>query len=356
MNQKIWSSLTAALLTTAFGITLPGHTAPVQPGADPDLEEQSLLATKLPLEVVNSTPQSSSDVLVTEYQSRRIADENENSPTKVYTHQWQGYLAATVYVNQIPVITFIGSTPLRSEDRKLVEEVEIPQTLYSNEGNQEIASNSSAYKNVSQDDPVWRATSLAARINQLSKDNIDARTIVVSWEEQRNSFIIKVGEEELVAFDQKTMLPDTTSDRAEDARQATNRLRRLLGNAAPLREVIGLPQQQPQRKTPTRQVAINRAGSQRGMASWYGPGFHGRRSASGERFNQNAMTAAHRSLPFGTMVRVTNLNNGRTAVVRINDRGPFIRGRVIDLSAGAARAIGMLNSGVAPVQLEIIER
>lgn len=91
-----------------------------------------------------------------------------------------------------------------------------------------------------------------------------------------------------------------------------------------------------------------------GMASWYGPGFHGRRTASGERFNSGAMTAAHRNLPFGTQVRVTNLNNGRSVVVRINDRGPFIRGRVIDLSAEAARAIGMLRPGVAPVRIEVI--
>ncbi|NEO30134.1 MAG: septal ring lytic transglycosylase RlpA family protein [Symploca sp. SIO3C6] len=92
----------------------------------------------------------------------------------------------------------------------------------------------------------------------------------------------------------------------------------------------------------------------RGIASWYGPGLHGRRSASGERFNQHAMTAAHRSLPFGTHVRVTNLNNGRSVVVRINDRGPFTRGRVIDLSAAAAGALRMKQAGTAPVQVEIV--
>jgi rare lipoprotein A len=92
----------------------------------------------------------------------------------------------------------------------------------------------------------------------------------------------------------------------------------------------------------------------RGMASWYGPGFHGRRSASGERFNQNALTAAHRNLPFGTKVRVTNLNNGRSVVVRINDRGPFVGGRIIDLSAGAAKMLGMIQSGVAPVEVEVV--
>ena len=86
-----------------------------------------------------------------------------------------------------------------------------------------------------------------------------------------------------------------------------------------------------------------------GMASWYGPGFHGRRTASGERFNTNALTAAHRTLPFGTRVRVVNRRTGRSVVVRINDRGPFAHGRVIDLSRAAAQTIGL--SGVAPVIL-----
>ena len=92
------------------------------------------------------------------------------------------------------------------------------------------------------------------------------------------------------------------------------------------------------------------------MASWYGPGFHGRRTANGEVYNQNALTAAHRSLPFGTKVRVTNVNTGSSVIVRINDRGPFSGGRVIDLSAAAARVIGMLRSGVAPVRIEILGR
>lgn len=93
-----------------------------------------------------------------------------------------------------------------------------------------------------------------------------------------------------------------------------------------------------------------------GKASWYGPGFHGRLTANGERYNQNAMTAAHRYLKFGTRVKVTNLNNGRSVIVRINDRGPFIKGRVIDLSAAAARSINMINSGVAPVEVTILGR
>lgn len=80
-------------------------------------------------------------------------------------------------------------------------------------------------------------------------------------------------------------------------------------------------------------------------ASWYGPGFHGRKTASGERFNQYAMTAAHKTLPLGTHVRVRNLANDRSVVVKINDRGPYAAGRSIDLSRGAASAIGMRGVG-----------
>lgn len=92
---------------------------------------------------------------------------------------------------------------------------------------------------------------------------------------------------------------------------------------------------------------------QTGQASWYGPGFNGRRTASGSRFNQNAMTAAHRTLPFGTMVKVTNHRNQKSCVVKINDRGPYAHGRIIDLSKGAAQAIGI--TGVGKVTLEVVK-
>lgn len=91
-----------------------------------------------------------------------------------------------------------------------------------------------------------------------------------------------------------------------------------------------------------------------GVASWYGGKFHGRRTASGETYNMHALTAAHPSLPFGTEVIVTNRNNGRSVVVRINDRGPFTGGRIIDLSHQAASRIGMVNSGTASVIVEVI--
>lgn len=93
-----------------------------------------------------------------------------------------------------------------------------------------------------------------------------------------------------------------------------------------------------------------------GVASWYGSEFAGRRTASGERFNPAGYTAAHRTLPFGTKVRVTNKRNGKSVVVTINDRGPFIRGRIIDLSSAAAGVIGMKSAGVAPVTVERIAK
>ncbi|OXY82362.1 septal ring lytic transglycosylase RlpA family protein [Oceanimonas doudoroffii] len=92
-----------------------------------------------------------------------------------------------------------------------------------------------------------------------------------------------------------------------------------------------------------------------GQASYYGARHHGRKTASGERFNKNALTAAHKTLPFGSKVRVTNLRNQRSVVVRINDRGPYAKRRVIDLSEQAAREIGMIRSGVAPVRLELLK-
>ncbi|ABF87465.1 putative lipoprotein, RlpA family [Myxococcus xanthus DK 1622] len=88
-----------------------------------------------------------------------------------------------------------------------------------------------------------------------------------------------------------------------------------------------------------------------GLASFYGPGLHGRPTASGERFDQEAMTAAHRKLRFGSCLRVVNMENGRAVKVRVNDRGPFIDGRIVDLSKGAARKLDMLDKGVVRVRL-----
>ena len=102
----------------------------------------------------------------------------------------------------------------------------------------------------------------------------------------------------------------------------------------------------------TTAVGVEPAMAQCGRASWYA--LHSR-TASGERMNPAALVAAHRSLPFGTLVKVENLGNGRSVVVRINDRGPFIRGRVIDVSRGAAQKLGFVGAGVAKVRLSVVK-
>lgn len=101
---------------------------------------------------------------------------------------------------------------------------------------------------------------------------------------------------------------------------------------------------------------VRPTGAQTGMASYYGKEFNGRRTASGEIYDMYDMTAAHRSLPFGTRVRATNLGNGRSVVVRINDRGPWARGRILDLSYAAAQKLGMIGPGQARVKIEVLGR
>jgi len=93
-----------------------------------------------------------------------------------------------------------------------------------------------------------------------------------------------------------------------------------------------------------------------GIASWYGPGFHGKTTANGELYDMYAFTAAHKTLPFGTVVEVVDLDTGRSVVVRINDRGPFVPGRIIDLSYAAAEALGILERGTARVGLIVLFR
>ena len=100
--------------------------------------------------------------------------------------------------------------------------------------------------------------------------------------------------------------------------------------------------------------AVERPSSQTGRASWYGRAHHGQLTASGERFDMNALTAAHPTLPFGTRLRVVNLDNDRAVEVRVNDRGPVVAGRILDLSYAAARALGAVGSGVVPIELTVL--
>ena len=118
---------------------------------------------------------------------------------------------------------------------------------------------------------------------------------------------------------------------------------------SPVRETATEQKIQPPAKTEPWPLAV-----QQGLASYYGREFHGRKTANGETFDMEALTAAHRTLSFGTMVRVTNIRTSQSVTVKINDRGPFVEDRLIDLSQGAARMIGL--EGVEPVRLEIIQQ
>jgi len=106
---------------------------------------------------------------------------------------------------------------------------------------------------------------------------------------------------------------------------------------------------------PPPMTSVTESWSEQGVASWYGPGFDGKRTASGEVYDMEELTAAHKRLPFGTRIRVHNLDNGLRTEVRINDRGPFVDNRIIDLSMAAAREIQMLGPGTARVRLSVVE-
>jgi rare lipoprotein A len=275
---------------------------------------------------------------------------------KVHPHTQGGRDAATLYVHNIPVLTFVGS-PQTSEARVKVgtqasqTSPSAAPTAFTKSLSDSASPDALPPAQNSSDDPVWRASELAAKLNQLNRDGIDPAQIRVSQipKPEQEQYSIKLADKVLAVVSATTILPDTTKDLEHDALQATNRLRRLLGNAPPLTAVAN-------RIPRPRQIAIGSIRLQiSGLASWYGPGFHGNQSASGEIFNENALTAAHPTLPFGTRVRVTNLHNGATVLVRINDRGPFVGNRVIDLSAGAARVLGLIQAGVAPVRLDILD-
>ncbi|MBW4556960.1 MAG: septal ring lytic transglycosylase RlpA family protein [Trichormus sp. ATA11-4-KO1] len=377
MNQRyLWTIV--ALFLTALGMPLVGHTQTTKAKETTPVSQES----------------SVSDVVkVGEFQSSAGKRTSDAVITNIHPHNIGGRKAATLFIKNIPVLTFLSSQPVASVDTKVGE-------VGDNEGVQSYAliagdsakltsvgnlTNARNQKSSPQDDPVHRAGLIAANINQLVRNGMDAEQITVSWKGENKStvtnpvenknasvqqkpsvskappkearYTIKINDQELVEINQNTRLAGTTKNLAEDALQATNRLRRLIGNASPINEIANLPVRAPiSLPKPAQQIATNVRLSFQGIASFYGRDFAGRPTATGERFNPEAMTAAHRSLPFGTRVRVTNTRNGRSVVVRINDRGPFIRGRVIDLSTGAARSIGMISSGVAPVKIEVLGR
>lgn len=366
MNYRILSSLSVTLLAT-IGTAASGYAQQnrvVDQGieARPGTSQMQLAPGSANVTSAQPTVAPPEVVKVGESQSRRNTAQPRDVIAKIQAYEFQGRQVATLYVRSIPVLTFLGSSLETSESIK-VGQIDPEYQSNRQSSSQKTTANSQASvtltarqpngianANVATSDPVWRATAVAAKLNQLNRDNVSASAIAVRWLPESKTYSIRVNNQELVQINNQTILADTTRNPAKDALQATNRLRRLIGNAPPLRAVAGMPAA---RAVP--QVAVGSIRAQfSGMASWYGPGFHGNQSASGEIFNQNAMTAAHRSLPFGTRVQVTNLDNGRTTIVRINDRGPFAHGRVIDLSAAAARVLGVLQSGVAPVRVDVL--
>jgi rare lipoprotein A len=257
----------------------------------------------------------------------------------IKVHPLAGRQASTIYVRNIPIVTFLGRQ-LDAAQKQGVKVAtvnpEVGPLTQPTDGNKA--------------DPVWRASTIAARLNQLNPANFDAKAIKVTWNGKRQSYMIGTKAQHLLEVVGKdTVLPTTTKDPAQDALQITNRLRYQLGNAGPLKTIEGMP------KPKATQIALGPVRFQvNGWASWYGPGFHGNYTASGERYNQYGLTAAHRHLPFGTRVRVTNLDNGRSVVVRITDRGPFVGDRILDLSMGAAEVLGTIHSGVSPIRMDVL--
>lgn len=362
MNKRILCT-TAALLAAFLGIPLSCYAESTQAEKPASGDRQAIPSNTEP------TAQLKNVVKVGEYQSSAASKARDAIVARVQPHLLAGRQAVTLYVRNLPVITFFGSNPTGSSTTKVGATrdssvpTDTPMKVATN-GIQNLSTQTIGTNSQSTDATIWRATALAAKLNQLSWDNLDASKITVKWKaggksapkKAAESYSIRVNNEELVEINADTRLADQTEKLAEDALQVTNRLRRLLGNAQPLQQVAGMPKPQLLKlPKPPQSIAIGPVRfSLSGLASWYGPGFHGRRSANGEVYNQNALTAAHRSLPFGTRVRVTNKRTGRSVVVRINDRGPYSGGRIIDLSAAAARILGVINTGVAPVRVEVL--
>ena len=339
IKKQFATSLTAALLLSGIGATVAG----AHPLSDAPESKESATAI------------ADSSVIASNGQTNRSTSEPaaqaDLRPTQnilVHAYEIDGRRAATLYVKNIPVLTFLGT-----EVGSLSNGSDALSLAASNVSESLSVTPAPAGDILDPDlelDPILRASTLGEK---LDSGEVDASEISVRWNEANKGYIVTLAGKDLISLDSRTVLPDTTENPAEDALQVTNRLRRLIGSAAPVSEIEGRPKPKPVAEVaPVQQVAI--ISSNTGSASWYGPGFNGRLSASGEVFNQSALTAAHRTLPFGTRVLVTNLYNGRQVTVRINDRGPYSGDRIIDLSAGAADAIGLTSSGVGTVQLDVL--
>lgn len=338
MKQVLLTGLAAALSVSAASNVSPSEASqdPINSNSDESHQSAGAAGQKVsePTQVANATKLG-----------ERQLDSAVTAPKAVIAtiraHSHSGRQATTVYVRNIPVVTFLGAELSASDPTgiKVASVDSKPGSFAQPEIN-------------SVNDPVWRATKIAAKLNQLEEAGFDAKAIKVVWSEKRQSYLIRAAGQHLVEVTSRnTLLPNANKNAGKDALQIANRLRYQLGKAEALKEIEGLP-----KPKDTQTIAMGPVRFQvQGMASWYGPGFHSNLTANGERYNQYALTAASKTLPFGTRVRVTNLDNGRSVVVRVNDRGPYVGDRILDLSMGAAQIIGTVSSGVSSVRLDILQ-
>lgn len=364
-----WSyTLSTSVVALAIISSLSSHSAEAQTGTQSQSEVKAT-------DVSTSTPQSNT-LKIGETRSQSLTRNQDDVIAKIYTHKLNGKNAATVYVRGIPVVTYIESEQTSEQSKDSANpssQINLTDTsklskdkgetknsrlikLPSNSSNKSTKSaNDSPEYLLTSSNPVERATAAAAIINQINRDGLDANQIMPAW--NNGNYVIKFGDRATLKFDTQAIFPETRTNKSEDVLESANLLRRLLGGANPVSEIADAPKYQRANTavfSPTLNSRI--VGVMSGMASWYGPGFDGNYSASGELFNANDLTAAHPNLPFGTLVRVVNMDNGQSVVVRINDRGPYAHGRVIDVSTAAANMIGLISSGVAPVRLEVLSR
>ncbi len=357
-----WSyRLSTSVVALAIVSSLASHSAQAQSGSQ--LEAKSANASSL-----------SNSLKVGETRSQSLTRTKDDAIARIHTHKLNGKNAATVYVRGIPVVTYIeseesaksvsentasASLKTKGETKKNSESVKLPTTSTNLESSNSVSpaksSGDSSESLLTSSNPIERATAAAALINQLNRDGLDANKIIPAW--KNGNYVIKLGDRGMLKFDHQAVSPESSQNQTQDVLESANLLRRLLGGAEPVLEVVNAPKTKlAARSSATPALNSQIVGVMSGMASWYGPGFDGNYSASGEVFNASELTAAHLTLPFGTLVRVVNMDNNQSVVVRINDRGPYMHDRVIDISTAAANVIGLISSGVAPVRLEVLSK
>ncbi len=324
MIQNLCRSFTVAAVVCATGMPLAASAEQTAGDARANLQETVEVA------VDQYDDAAADEAAASDLDSARLEPEavELSNLFRIADHNLEGQRIAILHVDNLPVLTF-------------VDQVESADS---------VVKTSSEVATTADDELLLRAETVARQIDAFYQAEGDPHEIGVRWDEEIEGYALTIDGEKLVLIDELTRYANPTGQLNADALQAANRLRNLLGASEELTEIEGAPEPAVVAAPANWGVVSTFSGT----ASWYGPGFHGRQTASGEVFNRGAMTAAHRTLPFGTRVLVTNVNNNQQVIVRINDRGPFSHGRVIDLSEGAAREIGLHLAGVGTVRVEVL--